>query len=118
MIDNRSDKNKDKSIEAIKREATTIDFKELDKNPNKYTSEIVKYEGEIIQIMEDNDLTRIRLALDDWYEQILYVEYDGYTDFVEDDDVTIYGEIYGSYTYDAESGWEITVPGVIAHVIE
>ncbi|WP_085506530.1 hypothetical protein [Thalassobacillus devorans] len=101
-----------------KENAQTIDFKQLDKNADRHAGEYVTYTGEIIQIMEGNDLTQIRLALDDWGDQVLFVEYNGYTDFVEGDNVTIYGEVYGSYSYESQAGWEITLPGILADSIE
>jgi hypothetical protein len=101
-----------------KAKAKTIDFKQLDKNPDRYAGEFVKYTGEIIQILEGDNLTNIRLALDDWGNEVIYIEYEGYTDFVEEDTVTIYGEIYGSHTYTSQAGWNITLPAIIAKIIE
>lgn len=105
-------------LEKKKENAETIDYKQLEKNPDRHTGEYVKYSGEIIQIMEGSGLTQIRLALDDWGDEVLFVEHVGYTDFVEGDKVTVYGEISGAVTYTSQAGWEITIPGIIADVIE
>jgi hypothetical protein len=101
-----------------KETAKTIDFKQLEKNPDRHAGEYVTYTGEIVQIMEGDGNTVIRLALDDWANEILWIEYEGYTDFVEEDTVTIYGEVYGGYTYTSQAGWDITLPGIIADIIE
>ena len=52
------------------------------------------------------------------FNDIIFVEYAGLTEFVEDDVVTVYGEIYGTYSYTSQAGWEISLPGLIADSIE
>lgn len=102
--------------EQNKKNAKTIDYKELDKNADKYAFEYVTYSGEIIQIMEGSGITQIRLDIGGG--DILFIEYEDYTDFVEGDNITIYGEIYGNFSYESQAGWTITVPGIIADYIE
>ena len=73
--------------------------------------------------MEDFNRTEMRIAVtrDSWgwnIDDVIYVTYDGTTDFVEEDVVTVYGEITGSYSYTSVAGWQITVPGVKAKYIE
>lgn len=103
--------------------AEPIEYAQLEKNPDRYAGEYVKYQGQVVQIQEGDNMTSIRLAVtQDSYgynsDDIVYVEYDGYTDFVDDDIVTIYGEVYGSYSYTSQAGWEITIPAVIADTVE
>ncbi|TWI55269.1 hypothetical protein IQ10_02816 [Halalkalibacter nanhaiisediminis] len=55
----------------------------------------MKYTGEIVQIQDDSDITIIRLAVteDSYgynYNDIIWVEYEGYTDFIDEDIVTVY----------------------------
>lgn len=109
--------------EQLKAEAKTIEYAKLEKNPDRYAGEYVTYTGEIVQIMEDEDFTVMRLAVTKTsygydINDIIYVEYEGLTDFVEEDIVTIYGQVYGSYTYQSQAGWDITVPAVIADFVE
>lgn len=114
------------TAEDLKTKAKTIDYAQLEKNTSRYEGELVKYTGQILEITEYNDdgnYTHLRLAVTEtdfgWdSDDAIYVEYDGYTDFVEDDIVTIYGEIYGPYSYTSVAGWEITIPCVIAQIIE
>ena len=103
--------------------AKTISFDKLNKNPDRYKGEYVKYRGEIVQIMESDGMTAIRLSITKasygWsVSDIIYVAYVGYTDFVDEDVVTIYGEVSGSYTYTSTAGWNITLPLVVADSIE
>ena len=105
-----------------KANAQTIDYAQLKKNPDRYEGEYVKYTGEIVQIMEDNDMTNIRLAVtmnSDGYDisEVIFIEYAGYTDFVDEDIVTIYGEVYGSYSYESQAGYNIWVPGILAEEV-
>ena len=91
----------------------------MKKNPDRYSGEYVKYTGEIAQILEGDNVTNIRLSVvKDSYgysmNDLVFVEYYGYTDFVDGDVVTIYGEVYGNYSYESQVGYNISLPGIIA----
>ncbi len=108
---------------AKKANAQPIEYAHLKKNPDRYAGEYVKYTGEIIQIMEGDDITTIRLAVtkDEWgynYDDVIYIEYSGLTDYIEEDIITVYGEIYGEYSYTSQAGWEISIPALIADSFE
>lgn len=107
-----------KRAEQKKAEAKNLEYARLKKNPDRHAGEYVTYTGEIVEINEGQGLTQLRLGLDEWHNDILFVEYDGYTDFIEGDQVTIYGEVYGSYSYTSQAGWEITLPGILADTVE
>lgn len=114
---------KKEKLKAKRSKAKSIEYKRLEKNPDRYKGEYVKYTGQIIQIQEGDDMTAMRLSVskDSWgwsAETVVWVEYAGLTDFIEDDVVTIYGDIYGSYEYTSQAGWEISIPGIIAESIE
>ena len=84
-----------------KSSAEDIRFAELNKNPDSYIGQFVKYKGKIIQIMEDGSSGMIRLAVtkDSYgydYDDVVYVTYEGTVPFVEDDIATVYGTIMGS----------------------
>lgn len=100
-----------------------IDYKQLEKNPNKYTGQFIKYQGQILQIMEDASSSVIRLAVtkDSYgydYNDVVYVTYAGTTPFVEEDIVTVYGTVQGSHTYESQAGHQITLPHIEAEIIE
>lgn len=108
---------------AKKTNAQTIEYAQLKKNPDRYTGEYVKYSGEILQILEGDNVTHIRLAVTKTsygYDpnDVIFIEYPGYTDFVDNDIVTVYGEIYGSYSYESQAGFNISLPGLIADTVE
>ncbi|MGM8216484.1 hypothetical protein ACLIA0_13015 [Bacillaceae bacterium W0354] len=114
---------KEKELEEKKQSAKEIRFKELDKNPDKYYGEFIKYRGEILQIMEETTSTVIRLAVTkDSYGydlgEVVYITYEGTTPFVEEDVITVYGTIKGSHTYESQAGYHITLPHMEAEIIE
>ena len=102
-----------------KANAQTIDYARLKKNPDRYAGEYVKYTGEIVQILEGNGMTNIRLSVTKEsygysFNDIVFIEYVGYTDFIDGDIITIYGEVYGNYTYESQAGYQISLPGILA----
>lgn len=101
----------------------TIDFAHLNKNADKYAGEPYKFYGQIVQIMESGNYTTIRMSVTQtsygWSpSDIIYVEYDGTTDFVEDDVITVYGTVFGSHSYTSQAGYNISLPAVIAKQIK
>ncbi|MFC7678367.1 hypothetical protein [Paenibacillus sp. GCM10028914] len=116
-------KQEQEKIQQKKASAKEIRFAELDKNPDKYYGEFVKYQGEILQIIEDETSTVIRLAVtkDSYgydFNDVVYITYKGTTPFVKEDIVTVYGTIQGSYTYESQAGHQITLPYLEAEIIE
>ncbi|KAA6473741.1 hypothetical protein [Bacillus swezeyi] len=60
----QKEKEREKQEEEKKKQsAKEIRFAELNKNPDKHSGEFVKYQGEIVQIMENDDSTDNRLAV-------------------------------------------------------
>lgn len=94
-----------------------INFKVLEKNPYKYYGDKVKYSGRVVEISEYDGLTQIRLATDGYYDDIVYVLYDGTTPAVEEDYITIWGEVKGTYTYISQANYQITLPQIDARFI-
>lgn len=85
--------------------------------------EFVKYQGEILKIMEIGSSTVIRLAFTKEaygynFNDIVYVTYDGTTQFVNKDVVTVYGRVMGSHTYESTASYQITLPQIEAQIIE
>ncbi|KYG90881.1 hypothetical protein A0U40_17585 [[Bacillus] sp. KCTC 13219] len=111
------------AIAEKKANAQPIPYPQLKKNPDRHKGEYVKYVGKILQIMESDDITHIRLSVTETdygydYDDVIFVEYLGLTDFVDEDIVTVYGEIYGSYSYESQAGFKITLPGLLADTVE
>lgn len=112
-----------KEAQEKKANAQELRFAELNKNPDKHVGVYLKYQGEILQIMEDETSTELRLAVtkDAYgydYNDVVYVTFEGTTPFLDEDIVTIYGTVSGAYTYESTAGYQITLPLIEAEIIE
>ena len=108
---------------SIKNQAQSIDFKELNKNPDVFNGRITKFTGKILQIQESAGSGIIRLAVTQesygWSSSdVVYVEYQNHTDALQDDVVTVYGQLTGSKTYTSQAKWQLTIPSMTACAIE
>ncbi|AWX32051.1 zinc ribbon domain-containing protein [Methanosphaera sp. BMS] len=102
-----------------KADCKEINYKELNKNPDKYYGDNIKLRGRIMQISEGNSGGNYLLMyVNDQYDQLAYVEYYNDTNFVEDDWVTVYGVCGGSYSYTTKIGGSNTVPSVYGSILE
>ncbi|QHJ72492.1 toxin regulator [Planococcus halotolerans] len=100
---------------------TGITYDQLARTPDEYIFEKVKFSGTVIQVMEGDGLTQIRLAVNDDYDTILFAEFDAAVlDYriLEDDTITIRGLSSGLITYESTMGGSISIPGVIIDQIE
>lgn len=96
-----------------------INYKELNKNPDKYYGDNIKLQGRILQISEGNaEGNYLLMYVNDDYNQLAYVEYYNNTKLVEDDWVTVYGVGAGSYTYRTQGGGTYTVPSMYGAILE
>ena len=94
---------------------TGITYDQLARTPDKYLFEKVKFRGKVVQVMEGDGTTTIRLAVNDNYDTIIYGEYDSSvvdSRILEDDWITIYGTSAGLITYESTMGGQISIPGV------
>ncbi|WP_255290384.1 hypothetical protein [Bacillus thuringiensis] len=85
--------------------------------------EFVKCQGEILQTMERGNSTMIRLAVTKesyGYDSndIIYITYDGTTQFIDQDIVTVYGRVMGSHTYKSTAIYKIMLPYIEAKIKE
>ena len=100
---------------------TGITYSQLARTPDDYLYQKVKFEGKVIQVMEDNDTIQIRLAVGGNYDHILLGEYDSSivsSRVLEDDYITIYGLSSGLIIYQSTLGASITIPSVLIDKID
>lgn len=114
-------------LEAEKNDPSTYDtgitYDNLARNPDDYIGDKVKFYGRIIQVMESDDgsYTQYRFAIDGDYDTVAYIEISKdqlSSRLLEDDMVTIYGESYGTISYESTLGGNITVPAIIVNMFE
>ncbi|MGP4074600.1 toxin regulator [Halobacillus sp. K22] len=108
--------------EAEKGYETGTTFEQLARTPEDYEGKKVKFSGEVIQVIEaEGEETQLRIAVDDDYDQVIFVSYDSSmidSRILEDDKITIMGVSLGLLTYESTMGGEITVPAIAVDQIE
>ncbi|PYZ94815.1 toxin regulator [Salipaludibacillus keqinensis] len=100
---------------------TGITYDELARNPDDYFFEKVKFQGKVVQVIEGDGITQIRLAINDNYDTMLFAEFDSSivdSRILEDDMITIMGLSTGLITYESTMGGQISIPGVSIEQIE
>ena len=92
-------------------------YDDLARTPDSYKNMKLVITGKVVQVMEKSGGAEYRIAVDDNYDQMVYVDYTG--DFaagriLENDMVTLWGSYDGLMSYTATIGGKITVPSLIA----
>ncbi|MFB5195280.1 toxin regulator [Neobacillus sp. KR4-4] len=94
---------------------TGITYNQLARTPDKYVDEKVKFRGTVIQVIEGDGETQIRLAVNDNYDRVLFDAFDDSvvsSRVLENDTITIYGKSTGLISYDSTLGGKISIPGI------
>lgn len=100
---------------------TGITYDQLARTPDDYENEKVKFWGKVIQVIEGDGETQIRLAVNDNYDTILLCGYNPKivsSRVLEDDHITIYGKSVGLISYQSTMGGTITIPAVYVDKID
>lgn len=92
------------SEQDFKANCSSIDYAQLEKDPDKYRGQNAVFSGKIFQIQESNGKGMILLSTGEYNSDLVYVDYNGANDFVENDQVTIYGVLKGDKSYNARIG--------------
>lgn len=112
----REEEVKKKEAEEKKGYDTGISYDNLARTPDKYKGKKVKFKGKILQVMEGDGYTQMRMAVNSNYNQVIYIEIEeGVTKerILEDDVITIMGISNGLLSYESTMGGKITIPSVI-----
>lgn len=98
-----------------------ITYENLARTPKEYTAKKVKFVGKVVQVIEDDKITELRVAINNDHDTVVYcivptsILHD--THILEDDSVVIYGISSGLKSYESTMGGRITIPSlVITHV--
>ena len=109
--------------EAFKDECETFSYEEIARDPDDYIGKKARFTGEVIQVMQQGnsytlrvDITKTRWGYDDTI-LVSYSAKDGDSRILEDDIVTMYGLLGGTYTYETVMGNSLTVPLLYAEYI-
>ena len=108
--------NRSKDLNQLKKNAAHASYDKLARNPEKYYGDLVKIEGQIIQVIEGEDgYAGYLVALDDWVEEVIYLTYarnEKTSRFLEGDEIIVYGQSCDLITYESTMGKKVTIPYV------
>ena len=99
-------------------------YTELARDPNTYVGKNAKFTGKVIRVSEGLGSTVMRVDVTQGkysWDDTLYVTYtpkDGESRILEDDIITIYGEMQPLKTYTTVMGASVSIPAIDAKYIE
>ena len=101
------------------------DYETLARDPKTYIGKKAMFRGEVIQVIEDSGITvlRVNVNQDEWgyWEDTMYVWYIPMPDeprILEDDIITMYGEMQDLMSYETVMGSTVTIPQLYAQYID
>ncbi|MFS0962877.1 hypothetical protein [Enterococcus durans] len=100
---------------------TGITYDTLTRTPDKHIGNKVTLSGEIVQVIEGDDASQYRMAVDQDYDKMVLIEVP--TDqlssrILENDLITIYGVSQGTIDYESTIGGTNTVPAITVDKFE
>ncbi len=107
-----------------KRTCKKYSYKEISRNPDSYSGELAKFTGRVLQVQQQEMygmmvyVLRVGTA---GYSDVVYVTYYASANskrILEDDRITMYGELTGTKTYTTVMGASITIPSFTAEYID
>lgn len=103
----------------------TYKYKDIARNPDKYYGKRAKFKGEVVQVIEGYLSTTLRVDVTKGkygiYTDTMYVVYTPKSStesrILEDDIITIYGELAGIESYETVMGAKVSIPRIDAEYI-
>lgn len=103
----------------------TFDFRDLARNANSLKGERIAARGKVVQVMREGSILALRVNITQGrygiWDDTVYVTYyqkAGSPNIIEDDIITLYGEIEGTTSYKSILGATITLPDIAAEYID
>ncbi len=100
---------------------TGITFNQIARNPDDYEGDKIKFRGKVIQVMEGDGETEVRIAVNGNYDTILYGSYDSSivgSRILDGDMITVMGISTGLLTYKSTMGGDITIPSMLIFQVD
>lgn len=91
-----------------------LTYAHIHKNPARYMNTPWKFTGRILEIHEDDVMTKARISVDYYGSQQFLVLTYGQSPFIEGDMVDVLGLLTGPFTYQTQANWTVTIPSMIA----
>lgn len=112
--------------EEYKAKCGSVAYKDIARDPNNYVGQYAVFKGKVIQMQESGSRVMLRVDVTQnksgFWEDTVYVDYkrkdENESRILEDDIITMYGEIKGIKKYTAVLGNAISIPHLEAKYIE
>lgn len=108
------------SVENVDGYLVISDYSEYARNPDNHEGEKIRFNGTVVQVVEGIERNVYRVAMNGNSDYMFYITYTPDADsqrVLEDDEVTVFGEFTGLYTYDSVLGGSITIPSCEAEAM-
>lgn len=122
------DKLKAQIVTDYKKSCASYKYKDVLRNPEKYTGKKAYWFGEVLQVVDKTELyatyrvgvscTKYKYIGGYSCPDAIYVTYFGEGNFIEDDIVKMYGTMNGTETYTTVLGASVTIPKFTAQYID
>lgn len=100
---------------------TGITYDQIARTPQNYGNKKVRFNGEVLQVIEKDGRTQLRIEVNNNYNDVVLAEYrdDGIrTRFLEGDKITLSGRFINICTYKSTTNVDISIPKVWADNID
>lgn len=100
---------------------TGITYDTLARTPDEHIGNKVTLSGEIVQVIEGDDASQYRMAVDQDYDKMVLIEVPTNqlsSRILENDLITIYGVSQGTVDYESTIGGTITIPAITVDKFE
>lgn len=108
------------NMEDVSMFKSDVSYDEIARHPNDYDGELLSFSGEVAQVIEGEETTELRIAVDGDYDDIIYGIYDNRildSRLLEDDKIQFYGESCGIISYQSTLGATISIPSMSIYKI-
>jgi len=98
-------------------------YDDIARYPDAHEKKLAKFTGKVVQVLRDGNELQMRVNVTEGkysYEDTVYVFYtvENGTNILEDDIITMYGELRGMIEYESVLGAKITIPRIYAKFID
>lgn len=100
---------------------TGITYEQLARTPDEFEGKKVKFSGKVLQVIYQDEIAMVRLAVNSDYNQVLYCVFASdltSSRILDDDMITVYGNSNGLYSYTSVMNQSIEIPSVLVLKID
>lgn len=100
---------------------TGITYDQVARTPDNYEGKKIQFTGKVIQVIEGESETQVRLAVNGNSDNVILIGFDpdilNGSRILEDDLITASGTSKGTQSYESTMGGKITIPAMTANII-